>query len=168
MKIEAIVYTSMTGFTAQYANMLSNKTGLPAYTLAQAKEKLTAQQPVLYMSWLMAGMLVDYKKVAAQLNIAAVCSVGLNATPEQAEATRKASKMPNSMPIFALQGGYAPEKLTGMYKFMMKLVTKVLIKKISALPNKGPAEEKLLEVLRHGGSFVKEENLAPLLAHLQK
>ena len=40
MKIEAIVYTSMTGFTAQYANMLSNKTGLPAYTLAQAKEKL--------------------------------------------------------------------------------------------------------------------------------
>lgn len=168
MKIEAIVYASMTGFTAQYVQMLSAKTGLPAYTLAQAKEKLNAQQSVLYMSWLMAGTLVDYKKAAAQLNVAAACSVGLNATPEQAEATRKTSKIPTEVALFALQGGYAPEKLTGMYKFMMKLVAKVLIKKISALPNKGEAEEKLLEVLRHGGSFVQEKNLSQLLDFLQK
>lgn len=168
MKIEAIVYSSMTGFTAEYAGMLSRKTGLPAYTLSQAGEKLTAQQPVLYMSWLMAGTLVDYKKAAAKLNVAAACSVGLNATPEQVKATRKASKIPENVPLFAVQGGYAPQKLTGMYKWMMKLVTKVLIKKISSLPGKGAAEEKLLEVLRHGGSFVQEENLLPLLEHMQQ
>lgn len=168
MKIEAIVYSSMTGFTALYANMLVKKTGLPAYTLAQAREKLTAQQPVLFMSWLMAGALVDYKKAASQLNVVVACSVGLNATPDQVKATRKASRIPEGVPLFALQGGYAPKMLTGMYKLMMKLVTKVLIKKISALPDKGAAEEKLIEVLRHGGSFVQEENLAPLLAYLQK
>lgn len=167
MKVEAIVYSSMTGFTAQYAKMLAQKTGIPAYELSQANQ-VKAQAPVLYMSWLMAGTLVDYRKAAAQLNVVAACSVGLNATAEQVLATKKSTKIPDAVPLFALQGGYCPEKLAGMYKFMMKIVTKVLIKKISALPNKGTSEEQLIHVLKNGGSFVKEENLQEIAAYLQE
>ena len=168
MKLQAIVYSSVTGFTAQYAQLLSAKTGLPAYTLAQAQQTLPKGARVLYMSWLMAGTLVDYKKAAAAFEVAAACSVGLNATPEQAEATKKSMKLRHDLPFFALQGGYRPDKLQGMYKWMMKLVTRVIIKKIEALPQKGAAEEEMLRVLRNGGSFVKEENLSNVLAFLQE
>ncbi|MBQ1946058.1 MAG: hypothetical protein II343_03920 [Clostridia bacterium] len=166
MKIEAIVYSSMTGYTAQYAQMISEKTGIPAYALDDAG-KLADKTKVLYMSWLMAGTLVNYKKAAEKFDVSAVCSVGLNATEEQIVATRKSSKIPETVKFFALQGGYNPGKLKGMYKFMMKIVTKVLIKKISSLPDQGEAEEKLIEVLRNGGSFVKEENIAGVAAYLE-
>ena len=167
MKIDAIVYSSATGFTAEYAQMLSGSTGLPAYTLDQAAEKLNKKTRVLYMSWLMAGTLVDYKKAAEKFDVCAACSVGLNATSAQAEATKKSSKIPDEVAFFALQGGYRPDKLKGMYRFMMKIVTKVLIKKISAIENKSENEEKLIDVLQHGGSFVKAENLEKVLAYLQ-
>ena len=166
MKIEAIVYSSMTGYTAQYAQMISEKTGIPAYALDDAG-KLADKTKVLYMSWLMAGTLVDYKNAAEKFDVSAVCSVGQNATEEQIVATRKSSKIPETVKFFALQGGYNPGKLKGMYKFMMKIVTKVLIKKISSLPDQGEAEEKLIEVLRNGGSFVKEENIAGVAAYLE-
>lgn len=168
MKIEAIVYSSMTGCTAQYAQMLSGKTGLPAYTLAEAEGKLKSGARVLFMSWLMAGALVDYKKAAARYQVQAACSVGLNATPEQAAATKKGSKIPDAVPLFALQGGYHPQKLKGMYKFMMKLVTRVLIKRISAIQDKSEEEESMLYTLEHGGSFVREENLDPIVRFLQE
>lgn len=158
----------MTGCTAQYAQMLAGKTGLPAYTLAEAENKLQPGAGVLFMSWLMAGVLSDYKKAAARYRVQAACSVGLNATPEQTAATRKNSKIPDAVPLFALQGGYHPEKLKGMYKFMMKLVTKVLIKKIAAIQDKSEEEKAMLYTLKHGGSFVKEENLAPIVRFLQE
>lgn len=167
MKIEAIVYSSMTGFTAQYAQMLAGKASLPVYTLQEAEAKLEAKTKVLYMSWLMAGTLVDYKKVAEKFDVVAACSVGLNATSEQAAATKKSTKIPENVAFFALQGGYSPDKLKGVYKFMMKLVTKVLIKKISSIEHKSKNEEKLIEVLKNGGSFVKEENLDKVLQYLQ-
>ncbi len=38
--MKAIVYESNTGFTQKYAFMLSEKTGLPAYLLENAKSEL--------------------------------------------------------------------------------------------------------------------------------
>ena len=40
MNTNAIVYTSNTGYTAQYAKLLGKKTGLPLYSLAEAGAKL--------------------------------------------------------------------------------------------------------------------------------
>lgn len=37
MKPNAIVYTSNTGFTEQYARLLGEKTGLPVYPLSEAE-----------------------------------------------------------------------------------------------------------------------------------
>ena len=48
MDINAIVYTSATGFTARYAALLAERTRLPAYELAQAGTALSKRAPVLY------------------------------------------------------------------------------------------------------------------------
>ena len=72
MNARAIVYTSNTGYTARYAAILSEKLGLPAHTLAEAKKTLTAGTPIIYMGWLMAGSV----KVCAGAGDNAAAAVG--------------------------------------------------------------------------------------------
>lgn len=167
MKTEAIVYSSMTGTSAEYANLLSEKTGLPVYELKEALKKIDKKAPVLYISWLMAGRLTDYKKAAQKLHIKGCCAACLNPMERQAEITKNATDIPEDVPLFMLPGAYHPQKLRGMYKWMMKLVTKILVKKISANENKGEAEEKMLSVLSDGGSFVQPEHLTQVIKWLQ-
>ena len=62
--IEAIVYTSNTGYTEEYARMLSKSTGLRALLLKDAVKALKRGTPVIYMGWLMAGIINGYKKAA--------------------------------------------------------------------------------------------------------
>ena len=40
LEIRAIVYTSQTGFTARYAGMLGEATGVPVYPLKEAVKRL--------------------------------------------------------------------------------------------------------------------------------
>ena len=45
MKPIAIVYTSNTGFTAEYASLLGGETGLPVYALEDAKKACPKTAP---------------------------------------------------------------------------------------------------------------------------
>lgn len=49
------------------------------------------------------------------------------------QQTRSANKIPDTTALFTLQGAYSPKKLKGVYKLIMKLVTKTLIKRSTAL-----------------------------------
>ena len=40
--MNAIIYTTNTGSTESYAKLLAQKTGLPAYSLAEAKKRVFA------------------------------------------------------------------------------------------------------------------------------
>jgi len=160
MNATAIVYTSGTGYTARYAALLSEKLGLPAHTLADAVKSLPAGTPVIYMGWLMAGSVKDYKKAARRFAIDAVISVGLGDTGAQDDAARKACKLPADVPVFTVQGGMDLEKLRGPYKFAIKMLTKGM----AAQKNRTPAEDRMLELLQKGGDYVSEKELAAVLA----
>jgi len=107
------------------------------------------------------------EKAAQKLHIKGCCAACLNPMEQQAEITKNATDIPEDVPLFMLPGAYHPQKLRGMYKWMMKLVTKILVKKISANENKGEAEEKMLSVLSDGGSFVQPEHLTQVIKWLQ-
>lgn len=47
--MDAIVYTSNTGSTKRYAELLSQMTGLPAFALGDAKDKLSANAGIIYL-----------------------------------------------------------------------------------------------------------------------
>ena len=160
MNATAIVYTSGTGYTARYAALLSEKLGLPAHTLTDAVKSLPAGTPVIYMGWLMAGSVKDYKKAARRFAIDAVIGVGLGDTGAQDDAARKACKLPADVPVFTLQGGMDLEKLRGPYKFAIKMLTKGM----AAQKNRTPAEDRMLELLQKGGDYVSEKELAAVLA----
>lgn len=166
--MKAIVYSSNTGFTAEYARILSEKTGLPVYTIDQAQASLAKDDEVIFMSWLMAGKITDLKKVKARFNLKAICAVGLCETDSLIEETKKSNKIDKSLPVFTLQGGYAPEKLSGIYKFLMKIVTKVLIKKIDKTESPTESDKRMKSTLQNGGSYVGAENLNSVLKFIGK
>lgn len=64
MMPNAIVYTSNTGYTQQYALMLANQTGLPVYSLEESVARLPAGNSIIYLGWLMAGRVQGYPKAA--------------------------------------------------------------------------------------------------------
>ena len=161
--MDAIVFTSNTGFTAQYARLLGEKLGLPVCSLDEAKGTLEEGTEILYLGWLMAGLVKGYKKAAKRYRIAAVCGVGMGAGGSQIKEVRKGNAIPENIPLFTLQGGFELNKLHGIYKFMMNTMKRTVGKKLAAKPDKTADEQDMLDLLLRGGSRVSEENLRPVL-----
>lgn len=164
--IQAIVCTSETGTTAQYAHMIAERTGLPVYTLKEAGSALAANTEIAYLGWVMASGVKGFADAAKRYRVRMVCAVGMAATGTQTDEVRKASAIPADTALFTLQGGFYLEKLRGMYRLMMRLMRKALIKQLSEKPNRTPADEDMIALLEHGGNRVSEANLAQPLAWL--
>ena len=62
--MKAIVYTSSTGHTTEYAKILGEKTGLPVYALNEALKQLSNGIEIIYLGWLFANGIKGYKKAA--------------------------------------------------------------------------------------------------------
>lgn len=163
MRPKAIIYRSNTGHTRQYAIMLGEKTGLPVYSLDEAAKNTEAGEPVIFMGWLMAGKVQGCSRALRRYHIAAVCGVGMGASGSQLEDIRKTNSLPASMPVFTLQGGFEPERLRGIYRFMMSVMSKAAGKTLENKKERTPDEEDMLELMLHGGNRVSEEDLSPVL-----
>ena len=163
---QAIVYTSETGTTAQYAHMLAERTGLPVYALKEAGSALATNTEIAYLGWVMASGVKGFADAAKRYRVRMVCAVGMAATGTQTDEVRKATAIPADTALFTLQGGFYLEKLRGMYRLMMRLMRKALIKQLSEKPNRTPADEDMIALLEHGGNRVSEANLAQPLAWL--
>lgn len=158
--MNAIVYTSNSGYTEQYAMMLGEKTALPVFNLKNAKS-LAAGSDIIYLGWLMAGTVKGLGKAKKRYNVKAVCAVGMSPDDSQKSDIESTSKI--DAPIFVLQGGFDIKKLHGVYKFMMTMMAKSVGKKLAEKPDKTPGEEDMFDLMVNGGSRVSEERLAPVL-----
>lgn len=168
MKPTAIIYTSNTGYTQQYAILLGKKTGLPVYSLKEVKKEPTAGSCIIYLGWLMAGKVKGYAKAAKCFNVVAVCGVGMGATGSQLQDLRKANALPSSLPVFTMQGGFDLKRLRGIYKIMMTVMAKTAGKGLADKKDRTPDEDAMLDLLLNGGNRVSEENLAEVLEWYKK
>lgn len=168
MKPNAIVYTSNTGYTRQYAILLGERTGLPVYSLDEAWKELAPASPIIYLGWLMAGKVQGYAKAAKRFQVEAVCGVGMGATGSQLQDLRKSNALPASMPVFTLQGGFDLTRLRGVYKLMMTIMAKTAGKGLANKADRSPEEDAMLELLLHGGSRVCAGHLSSVLAWYQE
>ena len=164
MKPSAIVYTSNTGFTAQYASLLGGETGLPVYSLEDAVNALSPNSPILYFGWLAAGKVQGYDKAVTKFHVLALCAVGMARCGSQTEDVKKANRLPEGLPLFTLQGGFDLKKLRGVYRLMMLVMSKTVAKKLAAKPDRTPEEDDMLDLFQNGGNRVSLENLKPVLA----
>ena len=154
MKASAIVYTSTTGFTAQYAALLSHQTGLPLCRLEEG-DKLPRNIPVLYLGWLRAGRVVGLKKARNRLAVAGVCVVGLDSAADL-DKLRRGNHLEH-IPLFFLRGGYDPARVRGVDKLMMAAMERILSGKSD------PRSRAALEAVRRGANWVSQAQLEPVL-----
>ena len=159
MKPTAIVYTSNTGHTRQYALLLGERLGLPVYALNEANAQLSGGSPVIYLGWLHASHVKGYAKAARRFDLRTVCAVGLCDTGTLTDQVRKATSIPEGIPLFTLQGGIDRSRLKGMDKLMISMLTKGL----DAQKQRSAQDDRMLELLRRDENYVCPENLAEVL-----
>lgn len=163
-RVEAIVYTSNTGSTAQYAEMLAKETGLAAYSLDEARGKVPADSEVIYLGWVMAGTVKGYAAAAKRYIVRAVCAVGMAQPGAQGKILRERNKLPESVPLFQLQGNFDVKKLHGMYRLMMEVMVKTAGKALASKSGRTAEEDDMLDMMTNGGERVRVENLHAVLA----
>lgn len=162
-----IVYRSNTGFTKEYAEMLGKAEKMKVYSIAEAEGRVS--EPVFYMGPLMAGHISGVDQAVKKFTVKGVCGVGMSpASPQVLETLSKANYVPGA-PIFYLQGGWAPKKVSWIKRRMVGMATKSMRE---ALQSKGsrrtPEENKQLDFLIHGGSFVAFEHLETIRAWMKE
>ena len=158
--ISAIVYTSNTGFTARYAAMLAEETHLPFYELKQAAVALERGAGVLYLGWLCAGGIKGLKKARSRYAVKVVCAVGMAAASTAYTAKIREQNKLEGLPLFYLRGGYDPARMTGLYKPMMSMMSKM----VGKAPAETPEDQAMRDAFAHGGDGVRADQLAPVLA----
>ncbi len=160
MSIKAIVYTSNTGHTERYAKMFGEKTGYPVYSVKEADNALAKNDAIFYFGWLFASSVKGYARVKKKYNVRAVCGVGLCTTGALLDEVRKNAQVPAETALFTVQGGMDRCALRGIHKFMIDMLTKTMENK----KDKTDEEQEMLTLLKRGGDYVCEENLAEPLA----
>lgn len=156
-----IVYASKTGFTKKYADMLSAKTGMKAYSV-NALSGLSPDEEVLFLGWMKAGKIQGLNK-ARKYNIKAVCGSGTARTAEPSdEAVIKRNKI-EGIPFFYLRGGCLPLKEMA---FMDRILLFMFVRILKSRKDKDESTQEAIEHIQNGFDGVKEENLAPVLEWL--
>ena len=155
-----IVYKSNTGFTKEYAEMLSKAEKMKLYELDQAQGTLEHQTEVLFMGPVMAGHIQGIDQAVKHFTVKAACGVGMSTPGEKAMAALNRANYVPDAPIFYLQGGYAPKKVGWLKRRMVNMATK---SDREALRDKGgrrtPEDQARLDMYLKGGSFVAYQNL---------
>ena len=99
-----IVYTSKTGFTREYAQMLGRAAGLPVCALDEATGKVGPGSDILYLGWLMAGHISGIDHAVKRFHVRAACGVGMTPPGDKVlQDLARSNYVPNA-PIFYLQG----------------------------------------------------------------
>ncbi|MGN0383159.1 MAG: hypothetical protein ACI4DS_02730 [Eubacterium sp.] len=162
--MDAIIYESCTGFTKKYAQLLSEETGLKAYTIKEAGKTISKGSKVIFMGWLKAGNLQGYKKICRKYNISIACAVGMGIPNEKTvKEVIERHHIPVSTKVFVLQGGLKLEALTGINKFMMNIVVQNMLPQLEKKENKTPEEIAAIEMVKNGHDYVSVENLKPVI-----
>ena len=163
-----IVYTSNSGFTQQYAEMLAKAEKMKCYELYDADKVLERGADILYMGPLMAGHIQGID-AAKKYNIRAACGVGLSPPGQQVLYTMSKANYLANAPIFYLHGGWDPKQMGPMQRRMVDMVTKNIRRELQAKgKNRTEWEERYLDMLLKGGSFVAYENLKTIREWLKE
>ncbi|MCQ2420349.1 MAG: hypothetical protein MJ118_04370 [Clostridia bacterium] len=159
--IQAILYSSSTGHTKQYAEMLAAKTGLPVFAYGQ--QTLAPGTEVIYLGWLMAGSVVGLKQAMKNYSVLCVIATGMSpVTEKQHRDIRKKHSLSGDCELFYLQGGLDLQKIPAPQRAVLKLICKSAAKALEGKERTASEEETYL-MATSVHSSVKEENLQPVL-----
>ena len=161
--MKAIIYTTNTGSTAEYAKLLGKELKLPVFSLKQSENKMPADSDIIYLGWLMAGKIKGYKEAVRKYEVCAVCGIGMGQTGTQIKEVREKNAIPQRVPVFTLQGNFDVKKLHGVYRFMMNVMIKTAGKGLAEKTDRTPEEDDMLDMIINGGNRVSIQNLKSVI-----
>ena len=119
--IKAIVYESNTGFTREYAELLSSIINVPAIPVIDNSMIFNEREPVIFLGWVCAGKINGIRMARLKFNPVIIAGVGM--TPQSDKYAFALAQQNNiDVPFYYLQGGIHRERLKGFYKMMFRLV----------------------------------------------
>ena len=170
-----IVYTSQTGFTEKYANLLGEKINGEVLTLKDAKKKpdsfFADADSIVYAGWLMAGKVTGSDWMVKRLSafsgkkLAFIC---VGASPVDAPDVKTAMErllnheQRKAASIFYMPGGISYEKMKGPSRFAMKAFASMLKKK----KDQTEAERQMAELISHDYDHSDPKYLDPVIAYI--
>ena len=151
--IKAIVYLTNTGSTGRYSEMLSEATGLPAFSLREAGDHLKLNDEIFYLGWVVQGRIKGYNRAALRYSIVGACAVGMN--PQEGDTAKKIKDKTGitnpRIKVFYARGAFDMDKLDAVHRLFMGIVLKTLKE------NKG--DKNLIRLIEKGGDFVERGNI---------
>lgn len=157
--MKAVIYESNSGSTKQYAEMLAQKTGVPAYSLSEAKKAVPKGEEVVFLGWIFANKIQGLGKAMKQWKLLCVCAVGMNPVSVKYRDILKEAN-PTDAPLFYLRGKLDMAKLKWLQRKLLETIRSDLEKQ------KKPGTEEMITVLKDGCDFVSEDMLEEVLAYI--
>lgn len=157
--MKAIIYESNTGSAKRYAEMLSEKLGVPAYSLKEAQKALPKDEEAVFLGWVFANKIQGFSKAQKRWNLVCACAVGINPRTDKYIEILKESN-PTDIPIFYLRGKLDLTKLKWLQRKLLETIRADLEKQ-----NK-PGTEEMISILKNGCDLVSEDMLKETIAYL--
>lgn len=155
-----IVYSSNTGYTKQYAELLHKELGYPTFPIDKVPAYYNGSDAI-YLGWLLAGRVYGYSAAQCRLNVKCVVAVGMTAeSAAQEEFLHGKNKLSPIVPLFYLQGGYDYNKLHGIFKLMMSVKTKEILARYDAKSEAEREKDATYKMVTRGYSVVSPERIA--------
>ena len=164
--MDAIVYTSNAGSTKRYAEMLSGKINLPVFSLAEAKKKLKKGSKIIYLGWVLADNVKKLNKARNLYDVRVIGAVGLDSECKD-KLELKNNINNDKEALFKLKGAFNTENLKGFYRFMIKVMLKMMLKP-EAVAKLSEKEQESLKAFANSSDFVSEDNLKEMIEYINQ
>ncbi len=169
-----VVYNSKTGFTKRYAEWIAEAAGADCLELSIAKKKdLTSYEAIIFGGWACAGSIrkiswfkgnidkwADKKRIAFCVGASPIDSpeieTALNRNFNEAEREK--------VTVFYCPGGLNYEKMSALFKLMMKMFVKTL----KAKKDKTEKEQIMIKMISSSYDISDKKYIEPILQCLKK
>lgn len=165
--MKAIIYTSHTGHTQQYAQLLSEALKIPSYTLKEASKNLTKDDEVIYMGWLMGGLVSGLIKAQKKFKVTAVCGVGMSDDDSQISNIRKINNLSEDIKVFYLEGGFEFEKVHGFPKLMISMLRNAIYKKVESGQECTETDKQMYRLFKENKCQVSKDKIKTVVKALK-
>ena len=166
-----IVYKSVSGFTAKYAEWMKEELGCDVIALKSLKKKMLVNYDILVFGGRIHASHIDglkkFRRKVGSLNKELIIfASGL--VPKEKNNVLDNMWKTNKDEIdgartFYLQGGLSLEKLPQLDKFVIKSLTKILTKK----KDKDESELSMLDALNGKNIVFKKENIHDIVEYIK-
>ena len=181
MEKAIVIYTSKRGSTKQYAEWIAEDLGCEAVPFSDADFKtldLYEYDCVIYGGWIRGSGIVDFDKFAKHLDadlMKRLIVFGVGFADETADNYAQVwgysigkidPKNENGAVLYILGGRYDPAAVTGLDKFLMKIMRKVLVS--GSTKDAKSAANKIRDRIDNGVDMVDRGNISALVKDAQK